>query len=498
MKPRTQSNRATRLLRFLALQRPHFDRLHWKLTLYYTLVSVLVVILLLVLLLGAGIWLYNHFYYGNIPKKMAEQAEIIAPYVVTGQQQEIRAWLAVQGNFVISDRLNGEDIEFTLRLNEASRVHIVDAAQQLVASSVEALELSPQEQSIVTATLNRQTDNSLHITRRFPLRVFSATPIHHEGRVVGSILFSEDFDDVDDALVLLGIILLLISLITALFGTLFGFLGSRGLTRRIKRLEYATATWQQGDFSLQVQDNSSDELGRLTTRLNHMAATLASHVSTRQELAMLAERNRLALELHDSIKQQVFAIGMKVGFAETLASDANLNQKQLQASLHDIGELAHQTQEELQRLIHELKPVALEQASLASALERYSSTWQKRHGIAVITHINKAQKLDSAWEQALWRVAQEGLSNVAKHARATQVSLRLYQSEDAIVLTIEDDGCGFDTAKVTQGLGRHSMLERMQQQGGSLQISSAIGKGTTIEARLPLTGQTDNRADRKG
>lgn len=475
---------------------PNFDRLHWKLTVYYTLVSVLVVILLVFLLLGAGTWLYSHFYYGNIPSKMSAQADIIAPYFAVEQQpQEIRRWLAEQERFLITDRFNGDTIEFTLRLNEASKVQVVDAQPRLMASSdgtLHKLELNPKEHGIVTAILNGQAENTLHITRYFPLRVFSATPIRLEGRVVGSILFSEDFYDIDDALLLLGMVLLFITLITALIGTFFGFLSSRGLTRRIKKLEYASAAWRQGDFSLQVEDSSSDELGRLTERLNHMAAELASHVSTRQELAMLAERNRLALELHDSVKQQVFAIGMKVGFAEALANDAQLNQSQLQASLHDVGELAHQTQEELQRLIHELKPVALEHSSLASALERHSSAWEKLHGITVVCRVDitaeaEGEGLDSALEQALWRVAQEGLSNVAQHARATQVILNLQQSEDAIVLSIEDDGCGFDVECEGQGLGRRSMLERIQQQGGSLHIRSTLGKGTKVEACVPLT-----------
>jgi NarL family two-component system sensor histidine kinase LiaS len=215
-----------------------------------------------------------------------------------------------------------------------------------------------------------------------------------------------------------------------------------------------------------------------------MAEDLASHISTRHELAMLEERNRLALELHDSVKQQVFAIAMKLGFTESLADTDTLKK-----ALHDLGELAHQTQDELQRLIHELKPMALEHDDLASALKTYIASWQDLHGLDVTQQIELLEPLSSSVEQALFRVAQESLSNIAKHAQAKHVKLSLSQSGTKTVLNIQDDGCGFNLSEVTSGLGRRSMLERMKQLGGSLDISSKAGEGTELKACLPLEGE---------
>jgi NarL family two-component system sensor histidine kinase LiaS len=212
-----------------------------------------------------------------------------------------------------------------------------------------------------------------------------------------------------------------------------------------------------------------------------MAQDLANFVGTQQELAMLEERNRLALELHDSVKQHVFAIAMKLGFAESLA-----NNDALKKTLHDLGELAHQTQDDLQRLIHELKPLALEHQDLTAALKDYVRSWENLHTIKVSCTITLYDPLTSVSEQALFRVVQEGLANIAKHAQAQHVSLILCQLDNDLVLSLQDDGCGFNLDEVTRGFGRHSMLERMSQLGGSFNEISKAGEGTKLEVRLPL------------
>lgn len=461
-----------------------FDRFHWKLTFYYTVVSMLVVSVLVVLVLAVGISFYSHFYYGNIPNVLAKHAEKLAPYLAN-RDMEVKAqeWLESHKNFVIRYMFNNEPLEFNLRLNAMNRVYIVNKQQHLVASSVrdlKQLKLNSQEQALLKSALSGNTAK-IHLTRTFPLRAFVALPVQSHGEVVGSLLFSEDFSDINDALLLILVILGIISLITALCGTLFGFVVSRGLTRRIRQVEYATSAWRQGNFSVRVQDDAKDELGHLIQRLNHMAVDVANHVHIRQELAMLSERNRLALELHDNIKQQVFAIGMKLGFAASLT-----NNTQLQDTLNDIGELTHQTQEALQRLIHELKPAVLEQANLTIVLENHITAWASLHNVKVQSDIQLPERLYPTLEQNILRVVQESFNNIAKHAQAQQAKLTLYLAEDSIFLSIHDDGCGFDVEQPSQGLGRRSMLERIQQHGGNLQIRSNLGKGTQVEAQIPI------------
>ncbi len=144
---------------------------------------------------------------------------------------------------------------------------------------------------------------------------------------------------------------------TALIGMLLGFVTAHSLTGRLQRLTEAATAWGQGDFDRLAHDTSSDELGQLARHLNHMAIQLQHLLETRQELATLEERNRLARDLHDSIKQQVFATAMQVATAQALLPH---DPEGAQAHLAESQRLVQQTQQELTGLIHELRPAALE------------------------------------------------------------------------------------------------------------------------------------------
>jgi len=144
---------------------------------------------------------------------------------------------------------------------------------------------------------------------------------------------------------------------TALMGMLLGFVTARSLTGRLRRLTEAATAWGQGDFDRLSHDTSSDELGQLARHLYHMAIQLRRLLETRQELATLEERNRLARDLHDSIKQQVFATAMQVATAQALLPH---DPEGAQAHLAESQRLVQQTQQELTGLIHELRPGSLE------------------------------------------------------------------------------------------------------------------------------------------
>src|SRR5205807_4599506 len=128
-------------------------------------------------------------------------------------------------------------------------------------------------------------------------------------------------------------------------------------TRRLKNLTAAASRWSRGDFSTPAEDTSEDELGQVTQQLNLMAEQVQNLLQARQKLATLEERNRLARDLHDSVKQQVFAVAMQIGATrlliqrDTAAAEVRLNEAQ---------KLVRQAQQELTSLIRELRPVALE------------------------------------------------------------------------------------------------------------------------------------------
>jgi signal transduction histidine kinase len=301
--------------------------------------------------------------------------------------------------------------------------------------------------------------------------------------------------------VILGIVpatgfILLLSV--APFGALFGFIMSRGLTRRLKALTLAADAWSDGDFSIQPQDRSKDEISYLGVRMRHMAENVQALLQARQELAMLEERNRLARDLHDTVKQEIFATLMQLRAAKNLLDhDPSAARQRLDAA----EELIKTAQQELGLVISELQPAALEGQGLAGALSDYLATWSMHSRISIDIQVQDERRLPLEVEQALFRVAQEALSNVARHSRASAAALRLAFDAGQVTMCIADNGIGFDTqaagfdlqtagfdpsAVVGSGFGLQSMRERMAAIRGSLVVRAAPDRGTTITASAPI------------
>jgi PAS domain S-box-containing protein len=216
-------------------------------------------------------------------------------------------------------------------------------------------------------------------------------------------------------------------------------------------------------------------------------------------MAKEAERRRLALELHDQMGQHLTALmlGLKVLRAGALdSSSARENLQQLQ-------ELADLMAKEIHHLALELRPTALDDLGLQTALGNYIEAWSKRSGVEIDFQSTglEEKRLSSPIETALYRVVQEGLTNVLKHAQARRVSLILQCSPDQVLAIVEDDGCGFDADAVigSRGprgrLGLVGMRERVALVGGTLTIESALGRGTTLFARIPLSAAGEEASD---
>lgn len=165
----------------------------------------------------------------------------------------------------------------------------------------------------------------------------------------------------------LPVALLLILLIT-LISTLFGIVTARRITQRLQRITTAVHGWSRGDFQVAVSDASPDELGQLAQDLNSMAHQVQTLLEERQQFALLAERQRVARDLHDAVKQQTFALSLLIGAGKKyLERDPH----QAQRYLTEAEELADQTRRELTAIIQELRPVALAEKGLATMLRDY-------------------------------------------------------------------------------------------------------------------------------
>ncbi len=270
-------------------------------------------------------------------------------------------------------------------------------------------------------------------------------------------------------------------------GILAGFAATRRPIQRLKLLVLATAKYASGDYTQRVQVSRPDEIGQLEQHFNQMAEQLVESMAQRQSLgeqnARLAERARLSRDLHDSVKQHLFAVSMQVGAA---LSQVESSSEATRRHLLEAETLVSQAQQELTALIQELRPSVLQQQGLAAALRDFVTAWSRQNSIAVDLCLPERVTLPLAVEEALWRVAQEALSNVARHSQATSVQLRLEADPQEVVLTLVDNGRGFEPASGPQtSVGLHSIRERLAAVGGTVVIESQPGKGTRIVARCP-------------
>ncbi len=199
-----------------------------------------------------------------------------------------------------------------------------------------------------------------------------------------------------------------------------------------------------------------------------------------RELAVLEERNRLARDLHDSVKQQVFAISMQLSAARTSLKETD----QSYSSVVQAEKLAQQAGSELTTLIQQLRPPQLASKSFSAALQDYAREWSKQNDIETELHLPNHVSLSDDSEEMLFRVGQEALSNVARHSNATKAIITLKEEGTEIVLSIQDNGKGIDEERLQKGVGLDSMQERMSQIGGTLLVSGHKDDGTRVTARV--------------
>jgi signal transduction histidine kinase len=207
-----------------------------------------------------------------------------------------------------------------------------------------------------------------------------------------------------------------------------------------------------------------------------------------QQLAALQERQRLARELHDSVSQALYGISLGIHTAqEVMESDP----EQARASLEYVIALAEAGLTEMRALIFELRPESMATEGLLAALNKQVAVLRARYKLNVEADLVDEPDLPVEMKEALYRVAQEALHNIVRHARASTVILRLASQQKEVNLEVRDNGRGFDPASSFPGhLGLRSMQERIAKAGGSLSIESDQGQGTRICARIPLPPKT--------
>lgn len=255
------------------------------------------------------------------------------------------------------------------------------------------------------------------------------------------------------------------------------------------------------ELEKRVQERTA-ELARANASLTaEIAARNLAEVARQELLQRLAtaqedQRRRIARELHDQMGQHLAALSLGLKSLEGVTPEPSPGRERLR----QLRELTDTLGKEVHQLALELRPTALDDLGLFTALTNYAEAWSARSGIAVDFHGNELERerLPPSVETTLYRIVQEGLTNVLKHARARNVSLVLRRTPGQVLAVLEDDGQGFEEEKDMPAgsrprLGLLGMRERAELVGGTLTVESAPGKGTAIYVRVPLRPSGDGR-----
>jgi signal transduction histidine kinase len=219
---------------------------------------------------------------------------------------------------------------------------------------------------------------------------------------------------------------------------------------------------------------------------------LQSYTAQAQDLAVESERSRLARDLHDSVTQTLFSMTLTVQSSRILLTRDLDRAKQ---QLGKLQELARSALGEMRALIYQLRPSVVTELGLAAALRHYLATLQREHGLDVALEVSGESHPRPEQAQRLFRIAQEALNNVVKHAETDRVHLILQMEDDHTLLEVRDHGKGFVPEAIGPGrghIGLATMRERAEQLGGTLQIDSCLGQGTRLVVNIPMIGRDND------
>ena len=301
---------------------------------------------------------------------------------------------------------------------------------------------------------------------------------------------------------------ILFTILVMFFGIIVAMFLTRILIRPILELVEVTRMISRGDYSRRVHPWAKDELGTLAQAFNQMSEDLAQIHELRQEREGLQrqllekviftqeeERRRIARELHDSTSQSLTSLLVGLRMLESNCTDPDHQQ------VSDLRNIAALTLDEVHSLAMQLRPHTLDDLGLTAALERMTYEWQVRFKVPIdLAIILGDARLPEGVETALYRIIQETLTNVVRHAQAHSVSILVERRNGSVIAVIEDDGLGFEvsTSPGENHLGLLGIRERAELLGGRLTIESNPGQGTSVYVEIPLVIEENNNGHKEG
>ncbi|MEO1367761.1 MAG: histidine kinase, partial [Acidobacteriota bacterium] len=282
-----------------------------------------------------------------------------------------------------------------------------------------------------------------------------------------------------------------VTLINALLiGTGCGVAAAAYVVSRLRSIDAVTSRWRQGDFAARVDLPSGDELAEHSVRLNAMAEELQSLFQLRQSVAVTEERQRVARELHDTVKQKLFALALQLAVVRSKAGDL----PSAAAPIAESESLIHEAQRDLKEILTQLRPLDDVESPFSERLRSVLDDFVRRFPVSIrFEHDGDVQPRPTS-EHHLVRIAQEAVTNAIRHGACDNVEISVTLDGERAALGIRDDGVGFEVARVTPGLGIRSIRERAAElPGGEATITSEPGGGAAVEVFWRHDGGSQQR-----
>ncbi len=290
--------------------------------------------------------------------------------------------------------------------------------------------------------------------------------------------------------------LLLTTILVSVIGVTVSAFLTWILTRPILNLAQAAQAVGRGDLTQRVPRWANDEIGDLAVSFNSMTEALAKAEGERAEREQLRaryvsgviaaqeeERKRIARELHDSTSQSLTSLMVGLRSLSDVCDSPAAKQR-----AEELRSVTAHTLDEVHNLAVQLRPSVLDDVGLPAALERCVNDYQHRYNLIIDLAVRglESARLPAEVETALYRIVQESLTNVARHAQAKTASVMIERRDGIVRAIIEDDGRGFKMSAVHNRLGLYGIRERAELLGGKLTIESEEGKGTSLFVEIPV------------
>lgn len=287
---------------------------------------------------------------------------------------------------------------------------------------------------------------------------------------VGYVVFEDSWQGTSTALAILFLV-----------GLVYGVIAAWFVTRRFKRENKIISVWQQGNFTprIAVSRLHDDVRTERNLSLNKMADDLESLFSLREIMVATEERNRVARELHDTVKQNLFALNLQLA-----AIKHKNNQRETLEHITEAKKITREAQRDLVEIITQLHPPAHNESQFYQRISTLAEDIWQRFKVEIKWAEKESVQVTQKQEHALFRIAQEAVNNAIRHGEATRVVMALFQKDNVNYWTISDNGQGFSVKDSPTGFGLTSMRERTAElPEGIFSIGSDSGKGVVINVQ---------------